>query len=131
REQGWTLRRIANEVNAALSTVSLWVRDIPVATPITPPREVIAGSSTGVVESATVRRRCGNCARDLPLTSFSRHPTGYQWWCRDCYRAYFRTRGHQHLRQVSRSRRERRASARAFVFDYLLTRRCSDCGVRD
>lgn len=131
REQGWTLRYIANEVGAALSTVSLWVRDIHAAVAVTPPLPVAGASSTGNGDRAPDQRRCGNCLRDLPLTSFNRHPTGYQWWCRDCYRAYFRARSELHRRQVRRSRQARREIARAFIAHHLRTQRCSDCGETD
>jgi hypothetical protein len=130
REQGWALRRIANEVGAALSTVSLWVRDIQ-------PAVADAGAAlprpdrSGSARSALELRRCGRCLRDLPLTSFNRHRNGLQWWCRDCFRAYFRSRGQLHRRQVHLARRVRRREARAFVHDHLRTRCCSDCGELD
>src|SRR5438309_10544633 len=92
RAAGWALRPIANETGAALSTVSLWVRDIlaPVAVPPAPPLPEVGSSEND--EGSAEHRRCGKCLRDLPLTSFDRHSTGYQWWCRDCYHAYFRAR---------------------------------------
>jgi hypothetical protein len=131
RKQGWALRRIANEVDAALSTVSLWVRDITATLTVTG-----KASDAGVTtdrEVATVPgvRRCGRCHKDLPLTDFNRHPSGHQWWCRGCYREYFRARAKLHRRQVHVSRRNRREKARAFIADYLRTHACSDCCEED
>jgi hypothetical protein len=65
------------------------------------------------------------------LTRFNRHPTGYQWWCRDCYRAYFRDRAEPHRREVRAARLNRRRDARIFLADYLRTQCCSDCGEAD
>jgi hypothetical protein len=126
RSEGWPLRRIANEVGAALSTVSVWVRDV----------ESPHGASrvlpvTVVTSHHGELRSCGRCHRDLPLTSFNRHPSGHQWWCRDCYRAYFRARSERHRHQVEAARRDRRKKARAFVADYLRVQSCTDCGEAD
>lgn len=131
REQGWALRPIANEVGAALSTVSLWVRDIPgplVAVALSDHVEV---GSSSEAQACTETRRCGKCGLDLPMTTFNRHPTGYQWWCRDCYRAYFRARSQQHRRDVRAARTMRRRTARSFVAEYLTDQSCSDCGEAD
>jgi len=127
REKGWALRRIAHEVGAALSTVSLWVRDV--RPPVEAPSELAGSgvSSCGDTPPVSDLRRCGRCLRDLPLTEFNRHPSGHQWWCRDCYRAYFRARARMHRRQVHLARKDRRQKARAFVADYLRIRCCSEC----
>jgi hypothetical protein len=130
RKQGWALRRIASEVNAALSSVSLWVRDIP--SPKTVGVASAVDATTKMRQLDLGLRRCGRCNRSLPLTDFNRHPTdGYQWWCRDCFRAYFRARGQLHRDQTHDARRRRRQRARAFIRDYLETHPCSDCGVSD
>lgn len=129
RERGWPLRHIANEVGVALSTVSLWVRDIQVALPL--PRRVLEAASCDDVEIGLERRRCGKCRRELPLTSFNRHRSGYQWWCRDCFQTYFRARGDLHRAQTRAARRRRRLEARAFVNSSLQDRSCSDCGEDD
>jgi hypothetical protein len=131
REKGWALRPIANEVGAALSTVSLWVRDIQPAVAAIETAPAPEVTSNGEVEDALARRRCGTCLRDLPLTSFNRHPTGHQWRCRDCYQAYFRMRAEHHRHQVRSARCRRRQAARAFVYEYLRTHPCSDCGEGD
>jgi hypothetical protein len=131
REQGWALRPIANEVGVALSTVSLWVRDIAGPLAASPQIAEAEPSSAAEVHTASEVRHCGKCARDLPLTSFNRHPTGRQWWCRDCCRAYFRARAHQHRKDVKAARQKRRRAARIFLADYLATKCCSDCGEAD
>lgn len=131
REQGWTLRRIANDAGVALSTVSLWVRDIPTPAGVTPAPEAATAIAGARDEEPSERRRCGKCLQELPLTSFNRHPTGHQWWCRDCYRAYFQARGNQHRHEVSVARRKRRQVASAFLSEYLQTRPCADCGETD
>lgn len=131
REQGWALRHIANEVEAALSTVSLWVRDVQLAVEATPALPTPASSSGSDNQTVVGSRRCGHCLRDLPLTSFNLHPSGRQWWCRDCYQEYFRARAQRHRDQVSAARRARRRAARAFISGYLRTRCCSDCGEAD
>lgn len=131
RSQGWALRRIAHELGVALSTVSVWVRDVSPSVPVESAPPASDATPDRDAESALDRRRCGHCQRDLPLTSFNRHPTGYQWWCRDCYRAYFRNRAKLHRRQVHEARRRRRQEARAFISDYLGVRQCVDCGEAD
>ncbi len=129
REQGWTMRRIAHQVGVALSTVSGWVRDIDPAIAV---NAVPAQSdATPAVQIEVGHRRCGSCLRDLPLTSFNRHPTGYQWRCRNCYREYFRARAALPRIQVAGARRRRRQEARAFIDRYLGTHHCSDCGEGD
>jgi len=127
RAQGWTLRRIANEVGAALSTVSVWVRDVPAPQtqpiqrfPAADPRKTVQGY-----------RVCAQCQRELPLASFNRYADGHQWRCRDCYRAYFRSRAHLHRAQSAQAKRARRQQARALVDRYLQTHHCSDCGEAD
>jgi hypothetical protein len=118
-------------VDAALSTVSLWVRDVEAKIGVPCPAPVDTESPKGDPIDGQELRRCGHCLRDLPIESFNRHPTGRQWWCRDCYRAYFRARSAVHRRQVRLARSDRRLKARQFVADYLCVRPCSDCGEAD
>jgi hypothetical protein len=131
REQGWALRPIANEVGVALSTVSLWVRDIPRPAGVEPLSDDAEVSASPEAQALLGGRRCAKCCRELPLTSFNRHPAGYQWWCRDCYRAYFRARSERHRSQVRVARTNRRDAARRFVADYLGARCCSACREAD
>jgi hypothetical protein len=120
------MRRIAVRLGVSISSVSLWVRDIsaPAAarpeTPEPPEPSTTQGS-----------RRCGRCRVDLPLTSFNRHSDGHQWWCRDCFREYFRQRGDLHRRQSGSARARRRQAARAYVAEHLAAHPCVDCGERD
>ena len=74
---------------------------------------------------------CSRCEQLLPEDAFNRYGDRRQWWCRDCFRAYFKARGDVHLEQVKASRVARRATARAFVLDLLATRACADCGQTD
>jgi hypothetical protein len=77
-------------------------------------------------------RTCGKCRLALPLTSFNRHPSnGYQWWCRDCFRDYFRERGQLHRDQSERAKRRRRDEAKVFLAKYLAKHPCIDCGQSD
>jgi hypothetical protein len=136
RRRGLSLRSIANRLGVALSSVSVWVRDIPrgpvegtglaakdIEKPA-PPSHHPPKSGDGVVGE----RRCSRCRELLPLSAFNRHGDGHQWWCRECFRAYFRERGAVHLRQVRRSSVRRRARAREYVYAYLAEHPCVDCG---
>jgi hypothetical protein len=121
------LRRIASELDVSLSSVSVWVRDLqrPKQSPSTP------------VEDQPVQieleplRRCSSCRLRLPLSSFNRSGTGYQWWCRECFRKYFKTRGDLHRRQSGAALQRRRARARTYVDEFLEGAACSDCGGTD
>jgi hypothetical protein len=128
RGRGLSLREIANQVDVALSTVSLWVRDIPVGSTTRIKTRSPAATST---QLELGDRRCGRCRRELPLTEFNRHSSGHQWWCRDCYRAYFRARGQLHRHQTQLARDRRRRKARALVENHLARHPCSDCGEGD
>jgi hypothetical protein len=77
------------------------------------------------------RKRCGNCKRELPRSSFNRAGTGLQHWCRECFRDYFRRRGAKHVEQAAASRRRRAAAARESMDAYLRAHPCVDCGERD
>lgn len=76
-------------------------------------------------------RWCRRCQRTLPLEAFNRYKDGYQWWCRECFKTYFRERGKLHITQVNASRDLRRDRAHAHVLEYLRTRACADCGEAD
>jgi hypothetical protein len=76
-------------------------------------------------------RRCGRCRNELPLTAFNRHPNGHQWWCRECFREYFRKRGAKHRHQSGVARGKRRIAAKRFIREHLETHPCVDCGERD
>jgi len=76
-------------------------------------------------------KQCGKCRQTLPLDSFNRLGDGRQLWCRECFRTYFRARGALHHQQVHAAKGRHRRAARAYVLDYLSSRRCSDCGEAD
>jgi hypothetical protein len=136
RQQGWSLRQIATELGAALSTVSLWVQDVvlpaidPVPTALGPvASHPVAPPNPAEAEHGT--RCCRRCLRELPLDSFNRSRRGRQAWCRDCFRKYFQARGDVHRAQVRAAREGRRLAARAFIDEHLRSRCCADCGERD
>jgi hypothetical protein len=123
----WPLRRIALELGVSLSSVSTWVREVPT---MARPKRVKIEAADPDGEIGT--KRCGRCHHELPLSSFGRHPKkGRQWWCKECFRAYFRARGDVHRKQSAAARRKRRAVARAFVDDHLRAHPCADCGESD
>jgi hypothetical protein len=76
-------------------------------------------------------RRCKRCEQTLPLIAFNRYKDGHQWWCRECFKAYFRKRGDLHLRQSAASLSARRERAKRYVFDFLRHNPCRDCGETD
>ena len=76
-------------------------------------------------------RRCKRCERTLPLEAFNRYKDGHQWWCRECFKSYFRDRGRLHLEQVARSRDARRERAHEYVLGRLLASQCADCQETD
>ncbi len=121
RALGWSLRKIAVELDVSLASASVWVRDVEVpAPPPTPPEYV--------TESLEELRRCAKCEQLLPMSSFNRYRDGHQWWCRECFREYFRARGKRHRDQVHEARRKRRVPARALVEEHLASHPCVDCG---
>jgi hypothetical protein len=67
----------------------------------------------------------------LPLSAFNRAGDGHQWWCRECFRAYFKARGELHLEQVRRGRDRRRNVIRELVIEHLIHNPCLDCGETD
>lgn len=68
---------------------------------------------------------------DAPRLGFNRHKDGYQWWCRECFREYFRKRGDLHRQQAAASVRARKKRAREYVLAHLLRHPCIDCDERD
>lgn len=127
RRQGKSLRAIATELHVALSSVSVWVRDVPVPEPTPEPEQVL--SKPDLKRGA--KRRCGKCKKVRPQSAFNKHPNGSQWWCRDCYREYFRQRGDLHRRQCAEAKARRRAQAREYVAAVRRNGSCLDCGEPD
>ncbi len=140
RADGWTLRRIANELGVALSSVSVWVRDVGPSHPAGVDVATVlaaAGFDIGplrslpVVRTTAELRTCGKCRRRLSEQHFGRHPeNGRQWWCKSCFRDYFVERGQLHRDQVASARKLRCARSRRIVAD-ALEAGCRDCGEQD
>jgi hypothetical protein len=136
QERGWSLRRIASELGVAVSSVSVWVRNVEL-TPaqraaLAPTRRAPRSRAAALsAEDDRVRKRCGRCRRDLPLSAFNRAGEGRQHWCRECFRNYFARRGDLHRAQSGAALARRRARARRHVAGVLAQRRCGDCGIDD
>jgi hypothetical protein len=106
------------------------------------PTKVSKGSTRKPIQldlaSALARRTCRACQRTLRLGAFavrSRAARTFHWICLDCQRsrsnAWYRQRVGRAVRPMrtrgTASRRERAS----FVFAYLLTHPCVDCGKPD
>jgi len=129
RCRGWTLRPIAIELGVSIASVSVWVRDL--AAP-QPRRDASRLNPVEPDDTArAVTRRCSRCRQTLVLSAFNRHGEGHQWWCRECFREYFRIRGDLHRKQSNDAHQRRRREARAFLRRYLSSHPCVDCGERD
>lgn len=123
------MRRIAAELGVALSSVSLWVRDLP--TPPPTPRRRAPRPKKPSLPVAVGTHHCPRCDMTLPLSAFNRSGEGHQGWCRACFRAYFKERGQLHRDQCAAGKRRRIEAALAHVDQYLEARSCSDCGEAD
>lgn len=136
RTRGWPLRKIASEIDVALSSVSVWVRDVempgnPTVDPLTRPTRVgFAVKELPLVHGAESLRRCGKCALRKPLTAFGRHPSGRQWWCKKCFKAYFAKRGQLHYDQTRVALAKRKREARNLT-EVRRSSGCVDCGEPD
>lgn len=124
------MRQIAEHLDVALSSVSVWVRDVPVRhrapPPPAPPADALPARRLLVWRSGELRR-CGRCHSVLPVELFNALAAGRQWWCRGCFARY-----HAMHRDEARARsRERRRRAQALVVDHLLAHECTDCGESD
>lgn len=133
RAAGLPLRAIAHELGAALSSVSVWVRDVQLseeqnarlrrrALAPRPPRPEPRALPSGT-------KRCPRCARDLPFSSFSRDGDGWQSWCKRCFSAYFAARREHHLATMKRGNDRRRSAARGYVRELRAKSACADCGL--
>jgi len=67
----------------------------------------------------------------LPEIAFNRYGERRQWWCRECYRQYFRDRGDLHRQQSQAAKERRRSEAGRLVQDHLRCNPCFDCGEAD
>lgn len=132
RAEGLTLNAIAARLGVAKSSVSVWVRDIP-----GPPqhrknrRRGRPTTPDPPFDPDEPVRHCSRCEQDLPESRFNRLREGRQWWCRDCFKEYFRERGDKHRAQSSAAKKRKRAPQVRFVRDYLAANPCVDCGEDD
>jgi hypothetical protein len=125
RSQGWSLRHIARHLDIALSSASVWTRDVamPIAADA-PPRPPSPPTDEPL-------RRCSRCARDRPASSFNRFGAGRQWWCRDCFKAYYAERRAHHRSRNNALKAQRVREAHIFVHEFLRNHPCVDCGESD
>jgi len=128
RLEGRSLREIARALEVSISSASVWVRDIPRGGVVSDPLPPETEQPTEEEEPTT---RCGRCEETLPRSAFNRHERGRQWWCRECFRDYFRKRGDLHRRQSGDAKRKRQEVARPFIKGYLGSHPCVDCGESD
>lgn len=128
RAEGMSVKRIAAQVGVSVSSVSVWVRDLDVPRAAAPKRRRKLGRSRGPEVVEGPGRVCSRCHRELTLASFNRLGDGYQYYCRECFRTYFRDRGELHYRQVRDAKAARVAVAVTFVGGLLHRSSCKDCG---
>lgn len=80
---------------------------------------------------------CSKCEIDKPLSEYpkSQNKRGFMYHCRDCQRQY----GRNHYKNnktsvISRNRRWDKIQTdltRNFIYNYLITHQCVDCGETD
>jgi hypothetical protein len=111
------------ELDVALSSVSMWVRDLEISRP---------APSVEAPEAERwprlVYRHCPKCQLFVLQSNFNRSGDGYQHWCRECFRLYFKARGQLHRDQVADGKRRRQEKAKVFVTELLAGSACTDCG---
>jgi uncharacterized CHY-type Zn-finger protein len=129
RRQGWPLRRIADELDVALSSVSVWVRDVEPAAPPADSAEPVQADVPPLDDGQ--RKTCGRCRETLALTAFNRSGDSHQHWCRECFRQYFRDRGRRHRVQSQEARLKRQKATYRVIADYLARSECAICGLAD
>jgi hypothetical protein len=135
RSRGASLREISRELNVALGSVSVWVRDIPNASTLLERAGAIRSSQITSrrlpVWGSPAVRRCYRCRRLLPDVAFGRDKAKRQYRCRRCSRDYFLERGDLHRQQSGEALRRRRLRAKTHVLEHLRSRACVDCGETD
>ena len=73
-------------------------------------------------------RTCTACKVTKPLSEFHRRGDGYQWWCKDCRRAWDAAY-HERTRPIRLSqKRERMQSLVDWMRELKSSRPCTDCG---
>src|SRR5436309_11372417 len=89
RSENWSLRRIATELGASLSSVSVWVRDIPGEATVAcwkPLRTQRPKTITERRPGEPALQRCSQCCWVLPIEFFNRNGARRQWYCKACFR---------------------------------------------
>jgi hypothetical protein len=125
RREGWSLRRIARQLDVSLSSASVWTRSIAPPTPAEPPARPLPQPTLEPL------RWCSRCSRQRPESSFNRFGSGRQWWCRDCFKAYYAERRAHHRRRNNALKAQRVRQAQHLVLAFLRAHPCVDCGETD
>ena len=141
RSEGLSVRRIAARLGVSVSSVSVWVRDVPLsreqrAALEVPRRKAYrklrpAPSDAQVAHERSHSKQCGLCGHVKALSDFSRDGVGHQHWCKSCFSGYFAARGRVHRTQSGRARAQRRLEARLYLANVMHLLACSDCGLAD
>ena len=88
-------------------------------------------SGSGVAPATEPEHECPRCGRRLPGSAFNRSGTGRQWWCRMCFKAYYREDRERHRARNDALLTRRVTEAQAHVDRLLLASACKDCGEAD
>ncbi len=124
----------------AKSSVSVWVRDVPVPPDArywaTGGRTVERPADAGPVRRLRVwtsgeTQRCSRCGLVLPGEAFNRLGERRQYYCRDCFLAYYQQHGGSMRPRWYAGARDRVAHAREHVLVVLSQQTCADCGEGD
>lgn len=125
RAAGWSLRRIARQLEVSLSSASVWTRGIELPMPVEllpePPKRT----------APEQLRWCSRCSRQRPESSFNRFGSDRQWWCRDCFKAYYAERRAHHRRRNNALKTQRVLEAQSLVLAFVRAHPCLDCGETD
>jgi 5-methylcytosine-specific restriction endonuclease McrA len=83
-------------------------------------------------------KTCGTCETKKPLSAFNKNrhkKDGLQTECRECSkersREYYEKNREKQIKQIYEAKLRRIEENRRFVFDYLSTHACVDCGESD
>ena len=125
RRAGWSLRRIARELDVSLSSASVWTRGVA------PPEAAESPPAPPRPSAAEPLRWCSRCSRHRPESSFNRFGSGRQWWCRDCFKAYYAERRAHHRRRTNALKTQRVREAQNLVLAFLRRNPCVECEEAD
>ena len=127
RAAGFSLRQIAKELDISLSSASIWTRGMAHE----PGTGTPSVDAPAVVPETEPERGCPRCGRHLLASAFNRLGKGRQWWCRACFKAYYREDRERHRARNDALLARRVAEAQAHVDRLLLSSACRDCGETD